>query len=146
MHFSPLVLNAHSASWSGPRTRTPAPPCAALGWAPPGRCHSPLGPAKVQFTAYGVRRAAAGTKHNIIPAEARLSLNLRTQDTQVRDRVLEAVRRIVAGECRTAGCPAPPEVAASCCGRRTARGRNRPGPPEFPTGGPQPVLGVRDSP
>ncbi|MFD3512992.1 amidohydrolase [Streptomyces sp. NPDC058657] len=52
----------------------------------------------------------AGTKHNIIPAEARLSLNLRTQDAHVRDRVLAAVRRIVAGECRTAGCPAPPDV------------------------------------
>ncbi|MFJ7063123.1 peptidase dimerization domain-containing protein [Streptomyces microflavus] len=52
----------------------------------------------------------AGTKHNIIPAEARLSLNLRTQDTRVRDRVFRAVRRIVEGECRTAGCPTPPEV------------------------------------
>ncbi|MER5260002.1 MULTISPECIES: amidohydrolase [unclassified Streptomyces] len=52
----------------------------------------------------------AGTKHNIIPAEARLSLNLRTQDVHVRDRVLGAVRRIVEGECRTAGCPTPPEV------------------------------------
>jgi hippurate hydrolase len=52
----------------------------------------------------------AGTKHNIIPAEARLSLNLRTQDVKVRDRVLEAVRRIVTGECRTAGCPVPPDL------------------------------------
>ncbi len=52
----------------------------------------------------------SGTKHNIIPAEARLSLNLRTQDPQVRHRVIGAVRRIVAGECRTAGCPVPPEV------------------------------------
>ncbi|RSS56746.1 amidohydrolase [Streptomyces sp. WAC01280] len=52
----------------------------------------------------------AGTKHNIIPAEARLSLNLRTQDPQVRHRVVGAVRRIVAGECRTAGCSVPPEV------------------------------------
>ncbi|CAM5374718.1 amidohydrolase [Streptomyces atroolivaceus] len=52
----------------------------------------------------------AGTKHNIIPAEARLALNLRTQDATVRDRVLRAVHRIVEGECRTAGCPTPPEV------------------------------------
>ncbi|MFF1358549.1 amidohydrolase [Streptomyces sp. NPDC058297] len=52
----------------------------------------------------------AGTKHNIIPADARLSLNLRTQDPRVRHRVIGAVRRIVAGECRTSGCPAPPEV------------------------------------
>ncbi|MGW9244046.1 amidohydrolase [Streptomyces badius] len=52
----------------------------------------------------------AGTKHNIIPAEARLSLNLRTQDASVRESVLGAVRRIVEGECRAAGCPTPPEV------------------------------------
>ncbi|MEU9095855.1 amidohydrolase [Streptomyces sp. NPDC048428] len=52
----------------------------------------------------------AGTKHNIIPADARLSLNLRTQDANVRQRVLGAVRRIVEGECRTADCPVPPKV------------------------------------
>ncbi|MFJ3670003.1 amidohydrolase [Streptomyces sp. NPDC090106] len=52
----------------------------------------------------------AGTKNNIIPAEARLGLNLRTQETRVRERVLTAVRRIVEGECRAAGCPVPPEV------------------------------------
>ncbi|POX50127.1 amidohydrolase [Streptomyces sp. Ru71] len=52
----------------------------------------------------------AGTKHNIIPDQARLALNLRTQDTAVRERVLTAVRRIVEGECAAAGCPVPPEV------------------------------------
>ncbi|WP_409468154.1 amidohydrolase [Streptomyces sp. HC307] len=52
----------------------------------------------------------AGTKANIIPAEARLALNLRTQDTHVRERILAAVRRTVAGECEAAGCPVPPEV------------------------------------
>ncbi|MGW6060282.1 amidohydrolase [Streptomyces sp. NPDC055189] len=52
----------------------------------------------------------AGQRPNIIPAEARLGLNLRTQDVAVRDRVLAAVRRIVEGECRAAGCPTPPEV------------------------------------
>ncbi|MEV4331041.1 amidohydrolase [Streptomyces sp. NPDC049597] len=57
-----------------------------------------------------VGRFNAGTKHNIIPAEARLALNLRTQDTRVRERVLGAVRRIVAGECQAAGCRVPPEV------------------------------------
>ncbi|MFI9155001.1 amidohydrolase [Streptomyces sp. NPDC053367] len=52
----------------------------------------------------------AGTKPNIIPSEARLSVNLRSQDPLVRDRVLAAVRRIVEGECAAAGCPVPPEV------------------------------------
>ncbi|MER6346995.1 amidohydrolase [Streptomyces sp. NPDC001595] len=57
-----------------------------------------------------VGRFHAGTRHNVIPAEARLGLNLRTQDAGVRDRVLAAVRRIAEGECAAAGCPAPPEI------------------------------------
>ncbi|KUN80848.1 amidohydrolase [Streptomyces griseoruber] len=52
----------------------------------------------------------AGTKPNIIPAEARLSLNVRTRDDRVRERVLTAIRRIVEGECAAAGCPVPPEL------------------------------------
>ncbi|MEU6355478.1 amidohydrolase [Streptomyces sp. NPDC047072] len=52
----------------------------------------------------------AGTKSNVIPAEARLSLNLRTQEPHVRERVLAAIRRVVEGECLAAGCPVPPEV------------------------------------
>ncbi|MFI2436301.1 amidohydrolase [Streptomyces sp. NPDC018693] len=53
----------------------------------------------------------AGTQHNIIPADARLALNLRTQDTRVREHVLGVVRRIVEGECQAAGCPVPPEIS-----------------------------------
>lgn len=52
----------------------------------------------------------AGTQSNIIPAEARLALNVRTRDDRVRERVLTAIRRIVEGECAAAGCPVPPEV------------------------------------
>ncbi|MFR9798003.1 amidohydrolase [Streptomyces sp. MS06] len=55
-----------------------------------------------------VGRFEAGTEHNVIPDRARLALNLRTQDPSVRRRVLSAVRRVVDGECRAAGCPAPP--------------------------------------
>ncbi|MFC8128892.1 amidohydrolase [Streptomyces sp. NPDC057302] len=55
----------------------------------------------------------AGQRPNIIPSEARLGLNLRTQDEKVRERVLAAVRRIVEGECQAAGCPTPPEVTRS---------------------------------
>ncbi|WP_055525299.1 amidohydrolase [Streptomyces graminilatus] len=52
----------------------------------------------------------AGTRHNIIPATARIGLNLRTQSTDVRDRMLAAIRRIAAGECLAAGCPREPEI------------------------------------
>ncbi|WP_367319441.1 amidohydrolase [Streptomyces sp. HUAS ZL42] len=52
----------------------------------------------------------AGTKPNVIPAEARLAVNLRTQSSGSRTRILAAVRRIVEGECQAAGCRVPPEI------------------------------------
>ncbi|MGW3193468.1 amidohydrolase [Streptomyces sp. NPDC001118] len=57
-----------------------------------------------------VGRVEAGTRHNIIPSEARISLNLRSQSEQVRQRMLAAIRRIAHGECLAAGCPREPEV------------------------------------
>ncbi|MFC4507338.1 MULTISPECIES: amidohydrolase [Streptomyces] len=57
-----------------------------------------------------VGRFHAGMQSNIIPAEARLGLNVRTQDVRARERVLAAIRRVVEGECAAAGCPVPPEV------------------------------------
>ncbi|MEV6167900.1 amidohydrolase [Streptomyces sp. NPDC051954] len=57
-----------------------------------------------------VGRIEAGTAANIIPATARISLNLRTQSAAVRDRMVAAIRRIAAGECLAAGCPREPEV------------------------------------
>ncbi|WP_330338812.1 amidohydrolase [Streptomyces sp. NBC_00557] len=57
-----------------------------------------------------VGRIEAGTRHNIIPSEARISLNLRTQSESVRQRMLEAIRRIARGECLAAGCPREPDV------------------------------------
>ncbi|WP_329554114.1 amidohydrolase [Streptomyces sp. NBC_00696] len=57
-----------------------------------------------------VGRIEAGTRHNIIPTTARLSLNLRTQSPDVRDRMLAAIRRIATGECLAAGCPSEPEI------------------------------------
>ncbi len=50
----------------------------------------------------------AGTKSNIIPAEATLLLNVRTYDSAVRDTVLPAIERIVRGECAAAGSPKEP--------------------------------------
>ncbi|WP_406331497.1 amidohydrolase [Streptomyces sp. NBC_00203] len=57
-----------------------------------------------------VGRIEAGTRHNIIPSEARIALNLRTQSEEVRERMIAAIRRIAAGECLAAGCPREPEV------------------------------------
>lgn len=57
-----------------------------------------------------VGRIEAGTRHNIIPAEARIALNIRTQSDEVRERMIAAIRRIAAGECLAAGCPREPDV------------------------------------
>ncbi|MFE9448885.1 amidohydrolase [Streptomyces sp. NPDC006739] len=57
-----------------------------------------------------VGRIEAGTRHNIIPAEARIALSLRTRSEQVRERMIGAIRRIAHGECLAAGCPREPEV------------------------------------
>ncbi|MFJ8005713.1 amidohydrolase [Streptomyces fagopyri] len=57
-----------------------------------------------------VGRIEAGTRHNIIPSEARIALNLRTQSDEVRERMITAIRRIAAGECLAAGCPREPDI------------------------------------
>ncbi|MFI6486948.1 amidohydrolase [Streptomyces sp. NPDC050564] len=57
-----------------------------------------------------VGRIEAGTRHNIIPSEAHLALNLRTQSEDVGQRMIAAIRRIAAGECLAAGCPREPDV------------------------------------
>lgn len=53
-----------------------------------------------------VGRIEAGTRHNIIPATARISLNLRTQSDDVRDRMIAAIRRIAALRGPRRGLPA----------------------------------------
>ena len=52
----------------------------------------------------------AGTKENIIPDDAELLLSLRTFDPKVRQRVFDAISRIVHGEATTSGAPRAPEV------------------------------------
>jgi amidohydrolase len=52
----------------------------------------------------------AGQAANVIPGEAELQLNIRSYDADVRQRILDAVERIVHGEARIAGAPQPPEV------------------------------------
>ncbi|MFC4914106.1 amidohydrolase [Actinomadura gamaensis] len=55
----------------------------------------------------------AGTKANVIPDEALVALNFRTQSRAARDQVLAAVRRISEAECAASGCPRPPELTVS---------------------------------
>jgi hippurate hydrolase len=52
----------------------------------------------------------AGTKENVIPDEAVIKLNVRTFDEGVRQRVLDAIKRIVDAEAAASGAPKPPEV------------------------------------
>jgi hippurate hydrolase len=52
----------------------------------------------------------AGTKNNIIPAEAELLLSVRSFDPGVRERVLAAIARIVRAEAAASGAPREPEI------------------------------------
>ena len=52
----------------------------------------------------------AGTKHNIIPPEARLGLTVRAFTEPVRRRVLDAIERIVRAEADASGAPVAPEI------------------------------------
>jgi amidohydrolase len=52
----------------------------------------------------------AGTKENVIPDEAVIKLNVRTFDEGVRQRVLDAITRIVNAEAAASGAPKPPEI------------------------------------
>lgn len=52
----------------------------------------------------------AGTKANIIPAEARLDLSVRSLTDAVRARLLSAISRVVKAEAAAAGAPREPEV------------------------------------
>jgi amidohydrolase len=52
----------------------------------------------------------AGTKENIIPDEAELLLSVRTFDSGVRSRTLDAIERVVRGEAAASGAPREPEI------------------------------------
>lgn len=63
-----------------------------------------------QFGVVTVGSLQAGTKANIIPADATLLLNIRAYDDAVRETLLAAIERIVKAECEVAGSPQPPEI------------------------------------
>ena len=52
----------------------------------------------------------AGSKENVIPDEAIIKLNVRTFDSGVRKRVLNAIERIVNAEAEASGAPRKPEI------------------------------------
>jgi hippurate hydrolase len=55
----------------------------------------------------------AGTKDNIIPDYADLTVNIRSYTPQVRDRVLTAVRRIITAEAAASGAERAPEITVT---------------------------------
>ena len=55
----------------------------------------------------------AGTKSNVIPAEARLAINIRSYDDHVQHHLLEAIERIVHAEADAGRSPQPPEIVRS---------------------------------
>ncbi|WP_284977015.1 amidohydrolase [Arthrobacter sp. efr-133-TYG-104] len=62
-----------------------------------------------EFAVLTIGRMSAGTKSNIISDRAVLELNIRTFDDRTRTLLLDAIRRIVVGECSAAGSPKDPE-------------------------------------
>jgi len=62
-----------------------------------------------QFAVLTVGSNVAGSKSNIIPDRAVLLVNLRTYDMGVRQRVIDAIERMVRAECEASGSPHPPE-------------------------------------
>ncbi|MFP3580954.1 amidohydrolase [Arthrobacter sp. SIMBA_036] len=62
-----------------------------------------------EFAVLTIGRLSAGTKSNIISDRAVLELNIRTFDDRTRTLLLDAIRRIVVGECSAAGSPKDPE-------------------------------------
>ncbi|UNK70591.1 amidohydrolase [Microbacterium sp. H1-D42] len=53
----------------------------------------------------------AGTKNNIIPADATMQLSLRYPDDQLRDKVLEKVERVIRAEAMASGAEREPEIS-----------------------------------
>jgi len=55
----------------------------------------------------------AGTKANIIPADARLGINIRSLDAPTRERVIGAIERIVRAEAVASGMTVEPEITVT---------------------------------
>lgn len=64
----------------------------------------PFEPAVVSVGAF-----QAGSKHNVIPPEARLKITVRAYKDEVRQRLLDGIRRVATGESIAGGSPAAPD-------------------------------------
>ncbi len=53
----------------------------------------------------------AGAKHNVIPPEARLKITVRAYREEVRQRLLDGIRRVATGESIAGGTPQPPDLS-----------------------------------
>src|SRR5690349_10438090 len=61
------------------------------------------------FAVLTVGRIAAGTKSNIIPDHAVVELNIRAYSDRTRTQLIDAIERVVKGECIASGSPKDPE-------------------------------------
>jgi amidohydrolase len=61
------------------------------------------------FAVLTVGQVAAGTKSNIIPDHAIIELNIRAYSDSMRARLIDAIKRVVKGECAASGAPKDPE-------------------------------------
>jgi len=61
------------------------------------------------FAVLTVGRLSAGTKSNIIPDQAVIELNIRAYDDGTRLQLIDAIKRVVNGECAAAGTPKDPD-------------------------------------
>jgi hippurate hydrolase len=61
------------------------------------------------FAVLTVGHFEAGTKSNIIPDHAVIELNIRAYSDSMRTQLIEAVKRVVKGECAASGSPNDPE-------------------------------------
>jgi amidohydrolase len=55
----------------------------------------------------------AGLKHNVIPDEAHIGLNIRTQSTHVQQQIVDAISRMAVAEARAFRAPKDPEITTS---------------------------------
>ncbi|KAI4258895.1 MAG: hypothetical protein LQ352_001008 [Teloschistes flavicans] len=63
-----------------------------------------------EFAVVTVGSLQAGQTENIIADKAEVRVNVRTQDPQVRNKILASIRRIVAGECEASGAVKEPLI------------------------------------
>jgi metal-dependent amidase/aminoacylase/carboxypeptidase family protein len=54
-----------------------------------------------------------GIKHNVIPDEAHIGLNIRTQRTHVQQQIVDAIRRMAEAEAQAFRAPKDPEITTS---------------------------------